>query len=89
MNPVDFPETNALFGPPNDLDASQVLSVPAYKGTVERGSLEGAVIVVTAWKPTPEEIVRIIAGQPIFLTFIGGLPPHYPSTCFHTATHPT
>lgn len=89
MTPVEFPEANVRFGPPPDLTDSQCLTIFAYRGEVERGSIEGAPVVVTAWKPSPEEIDRILMGEPIYLTFIGGgLPPHYLCTDFHTATHP-
>jgi hypothetical protein len=66
MIPVNFPEANSRFGPPAGLAESQVCTIYAYQGIVERGSVEGVVVVVTAWKPTPEEIDRILSGEPIF-----------------------
>ena len=88
MNPASFPESNRTFGPPGDLSESQCMSIRAYIGVIERGSLEGAHVVVTAWQPTPEEIELIKEGKPIFISFIGGLPPHFPTMSFHAATHP-
>ena len=88
MTPVAFPECNTRFGPPAGVDESQVMTVMAYVGEIDRGSLEGATMVVTAWLPSPEELAELIQGKPLYLSFIGGLPPHYPSVSFHLATHP-
>ncbi len=88
MVPVDFPEANATFGPPAGLTESQVQSIQAYVGQVERGSVEGVSMVVLAWKPTLQEIEVIKRGGIIFLTVLGRCPPHYLSTNFHDATHP-
>ena len=86
MTPVDFPESNTTFGPPPDLEESQCQTIHAYHGTVPRGSVEGAGIVVTAWRPSAEELEALNAGAPVFLTCIGGLPPHLLSTSFKGAT---
>jgi hypothetical protein len=88
MTPTEFPEVNARFGPPFGYAESQVMPILAYYGMIERGSMEGDAIVVTAWKPTRDEIAQIASGKPIFLTFVGGLPPHYPSMSFQEATNP-
>lgn len=88
MTPVDFPECNRVFGAPNDLTESQVAAIPAYTGQIEGGSLDGVPIVVTAWKPDERELALLNAGHPIFLSFLGGLPPHMPTMHFHAATHP-
>jgi len=71
------------------MDESQVFTIHAFSGTVNGGNLDGAPVVVTAWLPTPEELEQIKQGKPIFLTFIGGLPPHYPSMDFKEATQPS
>lgn len=89
MNPVDFPESNANFGPPPDVTETQVATVRAYHGAVFRGSLQGAHIVIVAWKPTPEELRDITEGKPIFLSCIGGLPPHFLTTNFAEANSPS
>lgn len=37
---------------------------------------DGSPAMQTAWEPTPDEIARIVAGQPIILTILGtGHPP--------------
>ncbi len=88
MTPVKFPECNAVFGPPQGFEESQVMKVDAYTGQVQSGSVDGVGIVVVAWQPTPEELAVLNEGKPLFLTFVSGLLPHYPSVSFREATHP-
>jgi len=88
MNPTDFPQANAVFGPPMDLEESQCQRIPCYSGKVRGGSVDGSDIVVTAWLPTPEELAVLNAGKPLFLSFLGGLPPHFLTVDFGQATHP-
>jgi hypothetical protein len=89
MTPVDFPEANCHPGPPKGYAESQVATISAYAGQIERGSMEGAPIIVTAWRPSPEELAMLNEGHPIFVSFIsGGLPPHFLSVHFECATHP-
>ena len=88
MIPTQFPQANKVFGAPKDLHEEQVRAIPAYLGTVEGGSVDGCPIVVTAWQPTLQEIADIVAGQPVFLSVIGGLPPHFLTTRFEQATKP-
>ena len=88
MTPVDFPQSNARFGPPDGVAESQVMAIRAFVGRVAGGSMDGESLVVTAWQPSPEELAALNAGQPLFLSFLGGLPPHFPTVDFHAATHP-
>ena len=88
MNPTNFKESNCRFGPPPDLAESQCMTIPAYKGKVARGSLDGSDIVIVAWKPSPEELAQLAAGQPIFLSMLGGLAPHFLTTDFNAANNP-
>jgi hypothetical protein len=88
MEPVHFPEVNAKFRAPSDLSEGQCKTIPSYTGTVNGGSLDGMTIVVTAWKPTEWELEQLNAGNPVFLTCIGGLPPHMMTTSFHHAIRP-
>lgn len=39
-------------------------------------------------QPTEDEIRQIVLGAPIFLTCLGGLPPHFITTNFQQATNP-
>lgn len=90
MNPTNFPQANAHFVAPKDLDESQCLGIHAFKGLIKGGSVDGSPVVVTAWLPTPEELAVLNSGKPLFISWLGGgLPPHYPSVDFKTATHPT
>lgn len=88
MTPAEFPQFNAIYGPPPNLEESQCRSIHAYHGTVEGGSVDGSRIVVTCWHPTDEELALIAAGQPIFVSMIGGLAPHYLSANFENAIRP-
>lgn len=88
MSPVHFPEANTRFGPPADMEESQVMTIHAYVHEIVGGSCDGLNQVVTAWRPTDEELELLKQGKPLFISFLGGLPPHYPSADFHKATHP-
>lgn len=87
FQPTDFPQANTTFGPPEGLADSQVRPVRAHVGTLERGSMEGSRIVVTAWFPEAQDIQRMIQGHPVYICFVGGLPPHVPATSFEEATN--
>lgn len=82
MEPTDFPEANINFGPPKGFSESQVRTIRGFRGQVTENSLDGVEVSVVAWKPSEPEIVQMIAGSPIYLTVIGGLPPHSLSTKF-------
>lgn len=68
------------------MDESQVRAIPSFVDKVVGGSLDGACITVVAWKPTPEEIEQIKNGANIYLSVVGGLPPHFIETSFKEAT---
>jgi hypothetical protein len=88
MTPVRFPEATRFFGPSPDMTDEQVHVIHAYVGEVPRGSCEGAPIVITAWQPSEAELAALNAGGPVFLTFMGGLPPHFATTSFAEANNP-
>ena len=88
MKPAKFEQSTHRFGPPPGLDETQVMTVDAYVGEVRGGSLCGAQVCVTAWKPDTEELAALVRGEPLFLSFIGSIPPHYPSVDFHSASNP-
>lgn len=88
MTPVKFPEANSRFGPPPNLTEEQCGTIHAYQGRVARGSVEGSLLVVVAWKPSEAELAALNAGAPIFLSCIGGLPPHFLCTSFAEAVNP-
>lgn len=87
--PTVFPEANKVFRPPPpDLNENQCNNMHAHVGIVERGSVDGSVFVVTAWKPSPLDLEKLNKGAMVYLTCLGGLPPHFLSTDFQTASHP-
>lgn len=88
MTPVNFPQANAVFGAPPDLEDSQCERIPVFVGEVERGSVEGSRIIVAAWMPDEMDRQRISAGEPIFISVLGGLPPHFLTTEFASAIKP-
>jgi hypothetical protein len=85
MNPFNFPQAKTPFIAPSDMDASQVFTIKAFRGKVNAGNLDGADFVVTAWKPTEEELKQLNEGNAVFLTCLGGLPPHFLTTSFEEA----
>ncbi len=88
MKPVAFPEANARLGPPVDLAESQCLTVPAHITRAAGGSLDGSRLVVVAWQPDVAERQRLAAGGLVYLSCIGGLPPHFLTTDFQEAIKP-
>lgn len=88
MTAVTFPEANTKFCAPDDLSEAQCQTIPAFSGKVSGGSIDGAAIVVVAWQPSPAEIEQIGQGKPIFLSCVGGLPPHFLCTSFQEASNP-
>jgi hypothetical protein len=87
MTPVKPPITNCVFTAPEDLDASQVNSIHAYRESIPTGNLEGATFIVVAWQPSPDEIKALQEGGSIFLSCLGSLPPHFLTTKFSEATY--
>jgi hypothetical protein len=75
------------FGPPAGLEESQCRTIPGFIGQVARGSVEGSTLVITRWLPSPEELEDLNAGRGIFISFLGGLPPHLLTTSFEAATN--
>ena len=76
MTPYKFKEANAEFRAPNAYDASQVATIPAFVGKMEGGNMDGAEVTIVAWMPSAEEVESIVAGSPVYLCVMGGLPPH-------------
>lgn len=85
MTPINFPEANVDVGPPKGMDESQVHAVRAFHGAVTEGTLDGSTYLVVAWKPTEREIEDIKVHGIIYLTVLGGLPPHFLSTRFENS----
>lgn len=88
MTPINFPEANCKFSPPSDLEESQCMTIYAHRGEARGGSVDGSQLVIVAWKPDAAEMADIVAGKPIFLSVMGGLPPHFLTTDFKQANRP-
>jgi hypothetical protein len=89
MTSTHFPEANTRYGPPPDLTDAQCGIIYAHEAAVERGSVEGAHMVITAWKPDARELEALNAGAPVYMSMLGrGLAPHFLSTSFDVASNP-
>jgi len=62
------------------MDESQCASIPAFRGSMMGGCVDGADIVIVAWKPSDVELAQMAAGNPIYLGFMSGMPPHFVTT---------
>ncbi len=81
MKPIRFEQSNATFRAPAELTENQCGTIDGYVGFVQGGSLDGSQQTV-AWIPDSEDLKRLKAGKPVFLSVIGGLPPHFLTTSF-------
>lgn len=90
MTPEPFEHMNSEFVAPPGYADTQVAPTPAYVGHVQccQSSVDGAKIVVTAWKPSPAELQELIERGSVFVTCLGGLPAMMLTTNFEAATHP-
>lgn len=70
MNPIRFAQADKVFHAPPGMDNCCDIhaAVVQWSG--------GQTSVLTAWRPTPEELVRLNLGEPVFLMVSGqGMPP--------------
>ena len=85
MNPVDFPESNVAFGPPEGMTEDEVGTIPAYLRQLLGGKYDGVKVVIVAWQPDEQELEMIKRGAPVYVCMLGGLAPHYLTTSFEVA----
>lgn len=64
------------------------MSIYAHLTEAKSGSVDGDKIVVVAWQPNEIDLERLRNGAPIFLSVLGGLPPHFLTTDFKEAVNP-
>jgi len=65
MNPQRFAESNIVMKAPAGME--NCCDVHAFKDSQH---------VITAWRPTPEELVKINLGEPIWIGILGdSMPP--------------
>lgn len=77
MLPAQFPQANTHFKPPPGFSEDQVSTIPAFVGEIKGGNMDGSEIVVVAWQPSPAELALLAQGNPVFIGFLGGVPPHF------------
>lgn len=70
------------MGPPVGLTEEHVRSIHAFVGEQSGGVHDGSPTVVVAWQPDAEELKQLNEGAFVYLTVIGGLPPHFVTTSF-------
>ncbi len=87
MTPTFPPIYNSGYVAPEGMTSDQVGSIPAFKGRINQGNLDGADYMVTAWKPSSDDLRVLNDGGSIFMTAINNLPPHFLSTSFNEATN--
>tara|TARA_R110000744_G_scaffold104945_5_gene200773 strand:- start:8013 stop:8267 length:255 start_codon:yes stop_codon:yes gene_type:complete len=72
LRPIHFEQSNLRYGPPKDKTEEQVATLHAWKGE----DAEGTPMVIECWQPSPEEILDILDGKPVWITIMGtGVPP--------------
>ena len=64
MNPQRFAESNTVMLAPHGMEECN--NIHAWKGAWGQQPA-----VITAWRPTPEELVQINLGEPIYLGCCG------------------
>lgn len=82
MTPSNFKQANRMFTAPEGMDETQVASIPACALVMNGGPLDGSAMVVVAWKPSEEELKELNNGGLVYLSVLGGLPPHTVGTSF-------
>jgi len=80
MIPINFPKSNINFTPPTG-EEGNCEAMRGQRGHITGGAYDGHPVVVVAWQPSPEDVVAIQKGAPIFVTlFQPTLPVHVVST---------
>jgi hypothetical protein len=73
MQPTDFPESDAELQKPDDMSDDECGRLPVAVGTRHEGKYP---CIVSAFKPTDEEIDTLVNGGTIYLHVLGtGMPP--------------
>jgi hypothetical protein len=63
MNPVDFAFTNRMLLPAQGYTDEEMPPLPVFSDDT---------VCISAWKPTPEELAALNAGQPLYLVLLTG-----------------
>lgn len=62
MIPQRFAEANVVMKRPAGMTEEECFDVVAYRGAGR---------VITCWRPTPEELVKLNLGEPVWLSLAG------------------
>lgn len=62
MSPTDFHESNVHLAPPAGMEETC-----GYLHVYTNGE-----VCISCWKPTKEELARLVAGEPVWLTIVSG-----------------
>jgi hypothetical protein len=65
VTPVRFAQSNTVFKAPPGMDNC----FDIHAAVVQWG--DKSTTVLTAWKPSPEELVKLNLGEPVFLSVCG------------------
>lgn len=77
MIPQRFEQCNKVFQPPPDSKPGEVEPLHVYSGPQILPTGRKVACIVSAWKPTPEELVKLNLGESIYISFLqSSLPPH-------------
>lgn len=71
MNPTDFPYSNRTYVKPEGWTDEQCKTLETYQGINE----DNHPLIISCWKPTPEEIADIVAGKPVWLHILTQVQP--------------
>lgn len=82
MIPTQFPQANTHFKAPPGYTEDQVATIPAFVGELEGGNMDGSEAVIVAWQPSPAELELLAKGNPVFIGFLAGVPPHFVCAAF-------
>lgn len=76
MTPQRFAESNIEFTKPENWTDEQCASIHGFVGEIPgfKGNYADhrrTPVCVTAWRPTPDELVKLNLGEPVFLSIVG------------------
>jgi hypothetical protein len=91
MMPLEIAGTNVTLMLPSDLlgNKTKARCVRARIVSIKNGPLDGLSVAVVAYKPSPLDVSRILAGEPIYISFLAGVAPHFLSTTLEEALNPS